>query len=62
LHLPYTVVKLLTGELPAGDRVMEWNEARVIIATPQTIENDLKSGIYTFENVSVLIIDEAHGL
>jgi len=59
-YLPYTAVRLLTGELPASERLKEWNDAQLIIATPQTIENDLKSGTYDIKDVSLLVIDEAH--
>ena len=58
--LPYTVVRLLTGELPAKERLKEWTDAQVIIATPQTIENDLKAQTYSLKDVSLLVIDEAH--
>ncbi len=58
--LPYTAVRLLTGELQAPERLKEWNDAQVIIATPQTVENDLKSHTYSLDNVSLLVIDEAH--
>jgi Fanconi anemia group M protein len=58
--LPTTAVRLLTGELPGLERLKEWNDAQVIIATPQTIENDLRSSVYTLENVALLVIDEAH--
>ncbi|HWQ66278.1 MAG TPA: DEAD/DEAH box helicase [Methanospirillum sp.] len=58
--LPSTIVRLLTGELPAQERLKEWNEAQVIIATPQTLENDLKNQVYDLKDVSLLVIDEAH--
>ncbi len=59
-HLPYTSVRILTGELPAHERLTEWNDAQVIIATPQTLENDIKNRIYDFSRASVLVVDEAH--
>lgn len=59
-HLPYTSVKILTGELPAAERLTEWNDAQVIIATPQTLENDIKNRVYDFRQASLLVIDEAH--
>lgn len=58
--LPYTAIRLLTGELPPADRLREWNDAQIIIATPQSVENDLKNFVYGLENVSLLVIDEAH--
>lgn len=58
--LPYTAVRLLTGELQAKDRLKEWNDCQLAVATPQTIENDLKNRIYDLKNISLLVIDEAH--
>ena len=59
-YLPYTAVRIITGEKPSAHRLAEWNDAQVIIGTPQTIENDLKSDVYTLKDVSLMIIDEAH--
>jgi len=59
-HLPYTVVRILTGELPAHERLKEWNDAQVVIATPQTLENDIRNNVYDFRQASVLVVDEAH--
>lgn len=58
--LPLTSVRLFTGELQASDRITEWNDAQLIIATPQTLENDLRNSVYSLVDVSLLIIDEAH--
>ncbi|HWQ68287.1 MAG TPA: helicase-related protein [Methanospirillum sp.] len=58
--LPYTSVRLLIGELPVQERVKDWDDAQLVIATPQTLENDLKNYIYDLKDVSLLIIDEAH--
>jgi len=58
--LPTTKVCLLTGELAASKRQKLWQENQLIIATPQSIENDLKNQVYTLEDVSLLVIDEAH--
>jgi ERCC4-related helicase len=54
------VLALFTGESPPEDRKGEFSSATVIFATPQVVKNDLLSGAYTLENVSLLIIDECH--
>jgi ERCC4-related helicase len=53
-------IQVLTGELNAKERAKIWVTADIIIATPQGIANDLDSYRYTLEEVSLLIVDEAH--
>lgn len=50
----------LTSAIPPDYRKRYWNYAKVIVATPQTIENDLIAGRYNLREVSLLIFDEAH--
>ncbi|NYT16891.1 MAG: DEAD/DEAH box helicase [Methanomicrobiales archaeon] len=51
---------VFTGESPPDERRKEFSGATVIFATPQVIKNDLLSGAYTLEDVSLLIVDECH--
>jgi len=53
-------ISLLTGEIPPKERKKIFDEAKIITATPQTIENDLLSGEINLENVDLIIFDEAH--
>jgi Fanconi anemia group M protein len=53
-------VSVLTGAVKPNERSKRWNEAQVILATPQTIESDLIAGRYSLENVSLLVFDECH--
>ncbi|MBI4019669.1 MAG: DEAD/DEAH box helicase family protein [Candidatus Aenigmarchaeota archaeon] len=53
-------MKVITGSTNPADRKTLYLKADVIFSTPQTIENDLKSGILSLENFSVCIFDEAH--
>ena len=53
-------ILLLTGIISANKRADLWKEAKVIIATPQTIQSDLEHSRISLENVSMLCIDEAH--
>lgn len=56
----WTDLQLFTGGVPAKVRQKTFRTAEVIFSTPQCIANDLKSGLYTMHEVSLLIIDEAH--
>jgi Fanconi anemia group M protein len=51
---------VLTGAVNPHERSKQWDEAQVILATPQTIESDLIAGRYSLENVSLLVFDECH--
>jgi len=53
-------IALLTGILQPKIRVELWEKAKVIIATPQTIESDLRNNRISLKDVIVLCIDEAH--
>ncbi|MEW6063341.1 MAG: DEAD/DEAH box helicase [Nanoarchaeota archaeon] len=53
-------VLLLTGAINPKKREKLWNLATVIVATPQTIQSDLKNNRISLENFSLLCIDEAH--
>lgn len=54
------LVTFMTGEVAPEKRVDAWNQARVVISTPQVIENDLLSRRIDLGNVSCIIFDEAH--
>jgi len=51
---------VLTGAVNPKERSKRWEEANIILATPQTIESDLIAGRYSLENVSLLVFDECH--
>lgn len=61
-HLPelFADIELFTGAIKPEIRKKLWNTADIIFSTPQCVANDLKKNLYTLENVSVLIEDEAH--
>ncbi len=54
------MVAMMTGENPPERRAEAWREARIVISTPQVIENDLLSRRIDLESVSLVIFDEAH--
>ncbi|WP_323737070.1 DEAD/DEAH box helicase [Methanosphaera sp. ISO3-F5] len=53
-------VASLTGNDKPSDRKQLWNNNQVICATPQTIESDIISREYNFNDVSLIIFDECH--
>ncbi|HLD59026.1 MAG TPA: DEAD/DEAH box helicase [archaeon] len=53
-------ISLFTGTLEPKQRELEWDNAKIISATPQTIENDLRNSHISLENVSLCVFDEAH--
>lgn len=54
------MVALMTGETEAEGRGEIWKSPRIVVSTPQVIENDLLSRRMDLENVSLVIFDEAH--
>lgn len=58
--IPRSSTCMLTGSTAPGLRAEEWNSKRVFFMTPQTIVNDLKSGICDPKRLVLLVIDEAH--
>jgi Fanconi anemia group M protein len=60
LTIPPEDVILFTGSTPPNKRGSMWEQAKVIISTPQVIENDLLGKKINLEKVSCIIFDEAH--
>jgi len=50
----------ITGETKAEERIKIYKKNDIIFATPQTIENDLKSDILNLADFSLIVFDEAH--
>jgi len=50
----------VTGETPPDKRAEIWDRSRVVVSTPQVIENDLLSHRIDLKDVSLIIFDEAH--
>lgn len=53
-------VIMLSGSVSAIKRAQLFNDARVIVSTPQTIKNDLKNQLYGLEQFGLVIFDEMH--
>ncbi|EAY03005.1 Type III restriction enzyme, res subunit family protein [Trichomonas vaginalis G3] len=50
----------LTGSVEPRIRPQLWNKARVIFATPQTVQKDLEKGTCPASQIVLVVIDEAH--
>src|SRR3989344_868132 len=61
-HLPelFADLQLFTGQIQAEKRKKIWQTAEIIFSTPQCVANDLGNYLYDLNDVSLLIIDEAH--
>lgn len=55
-----SIVVQFTGEISPDRRREMWEEARVVVSTPQVVENDLLSRRISLRDVSLVIFDEAH--
>lgn len=55
-----TIVASFTGEILPERRKEMWEEAKIVVSTPQVIENDLLSRRISLRDVSCIIFDEAH--
>ncbi len=58
--IPEDEIILLTGKIRPDDRIELYKKAKIIIATPQTIENDLENNKIELNNFSFIVFDEAH--
>jgi len=58
--IPRSATTLLTGATAPGIRAEEWSNKRVFFMTPQTLINDLKTGIADPKKIVLLVVDEAH--
>jgi len=53
-------MQVVTGESKAEERFKLYKNVDIIFATPQTIGNDIKSGLLNLADFSLVIFDEAH--
>ncbi|MFZ2071617.1 MAG: DEAD/DEAH box helicase [Halobacteriota archaeon] len=60
LNLDASLIQTFTGTVLADNRANLWADARIIVSTPQIIENDLLSGRIRLSDVALLIFDECH--
>ncbi len=58
--LPRFEPAVFTGEVPPRERKEIWRESRLVVSTPQVIENDLDEGRMGLDGVDLVVFDEAH--
>ncbi|TMT78511.1 DEAD/DEAH box helicase [Haloterrigena sp. H1] len=60
LQIPDEEIVVFTGDVSPDDRAAMWNDATVVMATPQVIENDLVGSRISLADVSHITFDECH--
>ena len=60
LELSDDEVIVFTGEVRPEDRADRWADARVVLATPQVVENDLVGNRISLDSVTHCAFDECH--
>ncbi len=60
LNIPEDEIILLTGKISPGKRYDLYKQAKIISATPQTLDHDLKSKTLDLFDFSLLVVDEVH--
>ena len=60
LAIPDEEIVVFTGDVRPDDRGALWADARVVIATPQVVENDLVGSRISLRDVTHLTFDECH--
>ncbi|MYL17830.1 DEAD/DEAH box helicase [Halorubrum distributum] len=60
LSVPDDDIVVFTGDVKPDDRAALWDDARIVIATPQVVENDLVGNRISLRDVTHLTFDECH--
>ncbi len=60
LNIDPSAIQMLTGNVLADKRAKLWDDAKIVVSTPQIIENDLLSNRIHLSTVSLIIFDECH--
>ncbi|QLG28477.1 DEAD/DEAH box helicase [Halorarum halophilum] len=60
LAVPDDEIVVFTGDVKPADRAALWDDARVVIATPQVVENDLVGNRVSLADVTHVTFDECH--
>jgi ERCC4-related helicase/ERCC4-type nuclease len=60
LEIPDEEIVVFTGEVRPDDRAELWEDARVVLATPQVVENDLVGSRISLREVTHCTFDECH--
>ncbi len=54
------LIDLFSGSVAPDQRAERWGTGRIVVATPQTIRNDLDEGRYDLGRADLVLYDEAH--
>jgi len=60
LNFDVSLIQTFTGTVLVDKRAKLWDDAKIVVSTPQIIENDLLSNRISLGDVSLLIFDECH--
>ncbi|WP_222915391.1 DEAD/DEAH box helicase [Natrinema sp. SYSU A 869] len=60
LQIPDEEIVVFTGDVSPEDRTAMWEDATVVMATPQVIENDLVGSRISLSDVTHITFDECH--
>lgn len=60
LNIPDEDIVVFTGDVRPDDRAELWDDAQIVIATPQVVENDLIGNRVSLHDVTHLTFDECH--
>ena len=60
LEIPDEEIVVFTGAVRPEDRADLWDEARIVVATPQVVENDLVGNRVSLAEVTHCTFDECH--
>jgi len=60
LEIENKEISIFTGEVSPEKRKKLWEKSRIIVSTPQVIQNDLLSKKINLKNVSLIVFDECH--
>ncbi|WP_144925674.1 DEAD/DEAH box helicase [Halorubrum salsamenti] len=60
LSVPDDEIVVFTGDVKPDDRAALWADARIVIATPQVVENDLVGNRISLRDVTHCTFDECH--
>lgn len=58
--LPWDVACEMTGNTTKNRRGDEWQQKRIFYMTPQTLDNDIRTGDVDPKDIICLVVDEAH--
>ena len=50
----------LSGQQTAAKRPELWSGSGLVFATPQVVRNDVRKGVLSLSDCSILVVDEAH--